>query len=150
MPRVAQHGNSILTSLCTSAGALAACVRDESSPMTWWQSRGGRRVLCQAALDHLLEEALVEISDKPLRSGQRLRLCRDDTPPFGFAYSFAGIYIALVVFDAPFNRFIAEPHLRLALPLLERLVPRLPPLDDDRTGVEGTGRARSARRPRSV
>lgn len=146
MPRVHQHGNSILTSLCTATGAIAASVRDESSPVVWWQSRGSRTALARAALDNLFDELRPLLDDKPLRRGHRLRLCRDAEPPFGLAASLAGIYIALVVFDAPFNRFAAEPHLRRALPLLEGLVARLPPLDDDRA-ARGP---RRARRPRPI
>jgi len=76
-----------------------------------------------------MEAALAELTEQPLRAGARLRLCLLESPPYGLVFSFAGIYLLLVAFEAPFNRFQVEPQLRRALPVLTQLVSRLPPLD---------------------
>jgi hypothetical protein len=51
-------------------------------------------------------------------------------PDFGFvARSFAGIYVLLVVYDAPFDEIRVERTIGDELPQIERLVLALPPLD---------------------
>ncbi len=146
MSRVIEHGNAILDSLCEATGALGALVRDASSPAQWWQSRHVHRPVTRASLDNLYDLALAEAAAHPLREGGLLRLIRQDEAPCGLGFSFAGIYLLLVVFEEPFNRFAIEPQARRALPLLERLVPRLPPIDDGGT-VVGMGSARGQQLP---
>jgi len=49
---------------------------------------------------------------------------------FGFvARSFAGIYVLLVIYEAPFDELRAERAIAERLPRIERLVMALPPLD---------------------
>src|SRR5207248_1433711 len=49
---------------------------------------------------------------------------------FGYvARSFAGIYVLVLVFDAPFDELRAKRAMVHALPAIERLVLALPPLD---------------------
>ncbi len=49
---------------------------------------------------------------------------------FGYlAHSFAGIYLVVLVYDAPFDELLAERAVNDALPRIERLVLALPPLD---------------------
>ncbi len=49
---------------------------------------------------------------------------------FGYiARSFAGIYVLIVVFDAPWDELSAERAIVHSLPIIERLVLALPPLD---------------------
>lgn len=139
MSRVIEHGNAILDSVVEATGATAAVVRDESSPMTWWSS-GPVEGVTGAVLDNLLALGKAHLGDRPLKAGARLRLVRLDEAPFGLAFSFSGVYVLLAAFAAPFNRFVVEPHVRQALPLLEQLVPRLPPLDGDRSRGDGAVR----------
>jgi hypothetical protein len=49
---------------------------------------------------------------------------------FGFvARSFGGIYVLLVIYEAPFDELRAERAIAERLPRIERLVMALPPLD---------------------
>jgi hypothetical protein len=53
------------------------------------------------------------------------------------AHSFAGIYLLVLIFDAPFDELRAERAVLDALGRIERLVLALPPHDPDPT--EGAG-----------
>ncbi len=48
---------------------------------------------------------------------------------------FSGIYRLVLVFDGPFSELVAEPITRRALPVVERLVANLPPLDPTPKGA---------------
>jgi len=62
------------------------------------------------------------------RGGHLHHTVRDES--FGFiARSFASIYVLIVVFDAPFDELRAERAIGNELPIVERLVMALPPLD---------------------
>ena len=67
---------------------------------------------------------------------------------FGFvARSFAGIYVLIVVFDAPFDELRVERAVQHALPTIERLVMALPPLDPTpMAGAMAIRRGRGRRR----
>jgi hypothetical protein len=77
--------------------------------------------------------ALREVRELPgiaaLRRGRPLVfVVREET--FGYvARSFAGIYLVVLVYDAPFDELRAERVLIEALPKVERLVLALPPID---------------------
>lgn len=77
--------------------------------------------------------AIREVRELPelpaLRKGRPIvHVVREDD--FGFvARSFAGIYLVVLVFEAPFDELRAERALTEALPKIERLVLALPPLD---------------------
>jgi hypothetical protein len=65
----------------------------------------------------------------------------------GFAWlanSFAGIYVVVLVFDGAFEELRAERALAISLPVIERLVTALPPLDP--TPVAGAAAIRRRRR----
>jgi hypothetical protein len=65
----------------------------------------------------------------------------------GFGYlarSFAGIYVIVLVFEGPFDELRAERALTISLPIIERLVTALPPLDP--TPVAGAAAIRRRRR----
>jgi hypothetical protein len=80
-----------------------------------------------------------------LRKGKRVRhIERAGKTPY-LAHSFAGIYLAVAAFDAPFDELRAERAMVEALPRIERLVLALPPLDPS---PETGGRVVSMRRPR--
>ena len=69
------------------------------------------------------------IAASSLRKGKRVRhVERAGASPY-LAHSFAGIYMAVAVFDAPFDELRAERAMVEALPRIERLVLALPPLD---------------------
>lgn len=48
---------------------------------------------------------------------------------------FAGIYRLVLVFDGPYSELVADPITRRALPVIERLVSELPPLDPTPEGA---------------
>jgi len=82
-----------------------------------------------------------------LRKGKRVRhVERAGSTPY-LAHSFAGIYLAVIVFDSPFDELRAERTIVEALPRIERLVLALPPLDPSpRTGGGVVSIRRSRRR----
>ena len=80
-----------------------------------------------------------------LRKGKHVRsVARDAEVPF-VAHSFAGIYLLVLVFAAPFDELRAERAVVEWLPRIERLVLALPPLDPapkDGGGVVAIRRSR--------
>ena len=57
-------------------------------------------------------------------------------PDLGVLYRrFSGIYRLVLAFDGPFSELVAEPITRRALPVIERLVAELPPLDPTPEGA---------------
>lgn len=144
MARAVDRGNAVLQGLCDATGANAARVRDTASPAVWWQSPVQVDAVLDASLDNLLEIALDTLPDRGLREGGLLRLCHNAQAPFGLAFSFAGIYVILLIFEEGFNRFQIEPQLRRALPVLEQLVPGLPPTND---APAGGARVQHLRKP---
>jgi len=93
----------------------------------------------EARLKHMSRRALRSIraliAASSVRKGKRVRhVERAGKTPY-LAHSFAGIYLAIAVFDAPFDELRAERAMVEALPRIERLVLALPPLDPSpRTG----------------
>ena len=87
------------------------------------------------------------IAASSLRKGKRVRhIERAGSAPY-LAHSFAGIYLAVAVFDAPFDELRAERAMVEALPRIERFVLALPPLDPSpRTGGGVISIRRSRRR----
>ncbi len=79
------------------------------------------------------QRAVREVRDLPelpaLRKGRPIvHVVREDD--FGYvARSFAGIYLVVLVYEAPFDELRAERALTEALQKIERLVLALPPLD---------------------
>jgi hypothetical protein len=66
---------------------------------------------------------------------------------FGYvARSFAGIYLLLVVYEAPFDELRAERAIAEGLPRIERLVMALPPLDPKPAPNAGVMALRRGRR----
>jgi hypothetical protein len=77
--------------------------------------------------------ALLEVRELPdlaaLKRGGHLRQMVGE-PGFGYvARSFAAIYVLVVVFDAPYEELLVKRAIAQALPIIERLVAALPPLD---------------------
>lgn len=85
----------------------------------------GRGVLARRAMSAV--RALPEIDG--LNKGGQLR-ATVATPDFGYiARSFSAIYVAILVFDAPFDELLAKRGLTHSMPTIERLVAALPPLE---------------------
>jgi hypothetical protein len=87
----------------------------------------------EVEIPEVTTRAMREVRELPgvaaLRRGRPLvHVVRDEA--FGYvARSFAGIYLVVLVFDAPFDELRAERVLIEALPKVERLVLALPPID---------------------
>lgn len=63
------------------------------------------------------------------------RLSASDDDPLGWlARGFAGIYRLVLVFDGPYSELHAEAAVIRALPVIERIVTGLPPLDPPKGG----------------
>jgi hypothetical protein len=88
--------------------------------------------------------ALPEIA--ALRKGKHVRCVRGGGPAPLVAHSFAGLYLLVLVFDAPFDELRAERATLDALPRIERLVLALPPHDPDPTEGAGAIAMRRSRR----
>jgi hypothetical protein len=140
-----------LSALCARAGALNAIVIDANSPVEWGAARpqeaiplGPRTsplspgqegddarsepdvaVVSRRALN--IVRSLPELAE--LRKGKHLRHAERTGETPLVTHSFAGIYVLVVVFGAPFDELRAERAIFEALPRIERLVLALPPLD---------------------
>jgi hypothetical protein len=150
-PPVEQSLRAELSALCERAGAVNAIVIDAHSPVEWGAARPqeaiplGRTPPPPASLDarddHKPEPGIAVVSRRAvhavrtlpeldaLRKGKHIRhIERAGEAPL-IAHSFAGIYLLVVVFDAPFDELRAERAIIDALPRIERFVLALPPLD---------------------
>lgn len=154
-PPVAQALRDELVALCNRAAALNAIVIDANSPVEWGIARpqGGSPLTPRASSTTLADaaeapeegaegEAPVALASRralevvrglpelaALRKGRHLRYVeRTGTAPV-VVHSFAGIYLLVLVFDAPLDELRAERAVVEALPRIERLVLALPPLD---------------------
>ena len=141
-----------LKALCARAGAVNALVIDANSPVVWgaartrglgdeWPVVGGEveekdeaggidrigqvDVASRAAL-----ETVRGLADPAtLRKGKRLRhVEREGKGPL-IVHSFAGIYLLVLAYAAPFDELRAERAIAESLPRIEQLVLALPPLD---------------------
>jgi hypothetical protein len=81
-----------------------------------------------------------------LRKGGHLHHVARDPDLAYAAHSFAGIYVLVLVFDAPFDELRAERAVGDALTRIERLVLALPPLDPRPAPTAGVIRLRRPRR----
>lgn len=144
MSRAFVDGDLLLDQLCEDTGGLGAWVRDSSSPRKWWMSCDAHQPVVEATLENLFALALAHNQQQPLRRGHKLRLCREQDPPFGLMFSFSDIYIVVLAFSQPFSRFVVEPRLRRTLPALEKLLGLLPPVDG------GRGRPKNEQNLRAV
>lgn len=88
----------------------------------------GWQALAEAAVPLVVEAT----REHPLRRGGHLHLLRSVEPPFAAAESFAGVYMLLLLFDAPFAASEVGVRVRRALPEIEALTVALPPPDPTR------------------
>lgn len=142
-----------LLALCERAGAVNAIVIDANSPVEWGAARPQEAIpLGPRPSGHSVASPGTDEKSKPdlgvavvsrralhvvrglpelaaLRKGKHIRyLERGGEVPI-IAHSFAGIYLLVMVFDAPFDELRGERAILDVLPRIERLVLALPPLD---------------------
>jgi hypothetical protein len=160
-PPVEKSLRDELSALCERSGACNAIVIDAHSPVEWGAARPqeaiplgtrasnpavapepGTAVVSRRALHTV--RALPELDE--LRKGKHLRYVERSGEAPLIAHSFAGIYVLVVVFDAPFDELRAERAILDALPRIERFVLLLPPLDPaPHAGVMAMRRPRRGR-----
>lgn len=114
-----------LTRLADRATARGAVVFDLASPVVWGASRSG-----DAGVDTLLEDTVARVleANGELRPGHATRL-RVGPNVECFARPFAGVYVIALVFDGVVSEVVAVGALVHAMPMIERLVMALPPVD---------------------
>jgi hypothetical protein len=109
---------------------VMAAIDPEARPQREAEARGARTAwLRHLASRRAIEQvrALPEMQTLP-RGGHMHHTV--SAPGFGYvARSFAGIYVLLLVFDAPFDELRAKRAIVHSLPAIERAVLALPPLD---------------------
>jgi hypothetical protein len=168
-PPVASSLRDELSALATRAAAMNAVVIDANSPVVWGAAQGDG--LSAASPDDSAQHGISVSSSEPtedesrglaasrralrvvrgwedldaLRRGKRLRRAdREGEAPL-LAHSFAGIYVLVLIYGAPFDELRAERAVLEALGRIERLVLALPPLDPQpstRAGVVAFRRPR--------
>ena len=172
-PPPAQSLHAELEGLAKRAGATDALVIDAQSPVVWGAAEdeeaaphllprdnvislddhrtSGERFSKQSvaprespastrAVDAV--RALPEIATLPRGGHLHQSFVEGD---FGWmAKSFAGIYVVVLVFDGEFEELRTERALAISLPIIERLVTALPPLDPQ--PVAGAAAIRRRRR----
>lgn len=119
-----------LTLLARQCGASCAFVID-----TTGQAYGASEPLPDdwATLAEAVGPLVVAATrEHPLRRGGHLHLVRSVEPPFAAAESFAGVYMLMALFEAPFDGAMVSAVVRHALPEIEALTVALPPPDPTR------------------
>jgi hypothetical protein len=121
-----------LTRLTERAGARGAVVFDLASPVVWGASRGDN-----GDSEKVLEDAILRIrkSQKELRAGHTSRFTMEGDLEC-FARPFAGLYVLSLVCQGAISEPVAVGALLHALPLIERLVLALPPVDPSPGGAK--------------
>jgi hypothetical protein len=121
-----------LSRLTERAGARGAIVFDLASPVVWGASRGD-----SDDSDKVLEDAIIRIraSQKELRAGHTSRFSMEGDLEC-FARPFAGLYVLSLVCQGAISEPVAVGALLHALPLIERLVLALPPVDPSPGGAK--------------
>jgi hypothetical protein len=114
-----------LGQLAERAGARGAVVFDLASPVVWGASRTG-----PPGAEQLLEDTIVKLreSQSELHPGHTARL-RVSSASECLARPFAGVYVVALAFESLASELVALGALLHAMPLIERLVLALPPVD---------------------
>jgi hypothetical protein len=124
-------------------GALVALVVDRQSPMVWGATAAAAWLGVEAPLDGQLDPG-TEAEALPLRTAifQAIELARQGGDATRLAAdlssitrAFAGIYCVVLVFDRTASSLHAETAVIRALPVIERLVEGLPPVDPTPKGA---------------
>lgn len=141
-----------LVALAAEAGARDAIVIDAHSPILWGTTEADapsqhERFLRSAACFRAVAKVRALPELPTLHKGGHLH-AHASAPGFGYvALSFASIYVAVLVYDVPFEELRARRALVRALPSIERLLVALPPLEPSPTPIAKAAAIR-ARRPR--
>lgn len=173
-PPPAQSLHAELEGLAKRAGGTDALVIDAQSPMVWGAAEDEEATPHLLARDNVisldahrpsgerLSQQLPTTSAEPpastravdavralpelhsLHRGGHLHQTFTENDFAWLAKSFAGIYVVVLVFDGPFEELRAERALAISLPIIERLVTALPPLDPQ--PVAGVAAIRRRRR----
>jgi hypothetical protein len=140
-----------LVALATDAAARDALVIDAHSPIVWGTTENEsasprerllRSAACFRAVAKLRALPSMEALPKGAHLSEHLSL-----PGFGFvARSFASIYVAVLIYDGPFEELRARRALAHAVPAIERLLVALPPLDPSPVPIAKAASARARRR----
>ena len=114
-----------LTRLSERAAALGAVVFDLASPVVWGASHAA-----SSDVDRLLETVIQRVRDAraELTPGHTTRLSLGE-PNECLARPFAGLYVVAMVFEGQLSEVVAVGALVHAMPVIERLVLALPPVD---------------------
>jgi hypothetical protein len=164
-PPIADVLHDELEALRDRAAAVNAIVIDANSPVEWGAARPQEAIPLEPrtsapprAEDGRDEDRTVSVVSRralhtvrnlselgALRKGKHVRFVErtSDTPLI--AHSFAGIYLVVLVFDAPFDELRAERAVVDSLPRIEQLVLALPPLDPSPTAGAGVVAIRRGR-----
>jgi hypothetical protein len=168
-PAPAARLRELLVDLTERAGAIDVAILDAKAPVVWGTARADADALLpEAEVVHvdwkahrradpppgtsepawpLQRRAVREVRALPqmaelARGGHLARDVRE--PAFGWiARSFAGVYVAVLVFDRAWDELQAKPALLQALPAIETALLSLPPRDP-------VGGAAAMGRPRRV
>ncbi len=164
-PPVSRSLRDELEALATRAAAVNAVVIDANSPVVWGAAHPDLVAPEPAAASspRMAEEARAATGREPdavsrralgavralpeiaaLRKGKHVRCVQGGGAAPLVAHSFAGIYLLVLVFDAPFDELRAERAILDALARVERLVLALPPHDPNPT--QGAGAIAMRRR----
>jgi hypothetical protein len=172
-PPVARSLHDELQKLRARAAAVNVLVIDANSPVVWGAARpegvvdpapmassprvADQAMDAQASAGAEEEAGVAAVSRRALqlvrtlpdiaalRKGRHVRHVERGGDAPWLAHSFAGIYLLVLVYAAPFDELRAERAIIDALPRIERLVLALPPLDP--SPGEGAG-VIAIRRPR--
>ncbi len=152
-----------LHALCERASAVNALVIDANSPVVWGAAHtqgvvpdaakpskpshgdAGPASAVSIASLHALRAVRALVESAGLRKGKRVRHIERSGEVLFLAHSFAGIYLLLLVFPAPFDELRAERAMLESMQRVERLVLALPPFDpppDTGAGVIAIRRSR--------
>lgn len=114
-----------LTRLSERTGAVGAFVFDLASPVVWGASRGAAE-----RFEPLIEGTIgrVRRAQAELRPGHSSRLTVTGTVEC-IVRPFAGLYVVALVFDGALSEPVTLGALLHAMPVIERLVMALPPID---------------------
>ncbi len=129
-----------LTTLTAQCRASCAFVLDTTA-----QSYGASTPLpddWSTLVDEMVPLVVAATREHPLRKGGHLHLMRSVEPPFAAAESFAGVYMVVLLFEAPFVAAEVSALVRRALPEIEALTVALPPPDPTREARVATAAAR--------
>lgn len=136
-----------LQGLCERASAVNALVIDANSPVVWGAAYpegvvpdaspgskpppgdAGLAPVAATASLHALRAVRALVESAGLRKGKRVRHVERSGEVLFLAHSFAGIYLLLLVFPAPFDELRAERAMLESIQRVERLVLALPPFD---------------------